>query len=277
LWETEVVPKLPEDLEAKAREHKAMQRKRGITKASDRLRILLAYVVLGYSFRQLGAWAVVIKLACVLERALRNHVQRSNAWLLWLIGELASLPTTAHQMGDQIAGRVLLMDATRLRMPGGTGDDWRVHLAYVLIAAGVAQVKVSDHQTAEVLEHFDLKPGDIAVVDGGYGYRRSVAHAESWGADVVLRMHPATLPLEDADGHPFDVMALLRQRKGSPVQEHTLFCWYDGERYTVRLVMAKLPPAEARAARRRKQQAAKKRGKPVTLGQLYIWALPRQA
>jgi hypothetical protein len=169
------------------------------------------------------------------------------------------------------------MDATRLRMPGGTGDDWREHLAYDLIAARVAQVHVTDNHTAEVLEHFDLKPGDIAVVDGRYGYRRSVAYAESWGADVVLRMHPATFPLEDADGHPFDVMALLRQRKGAPVQEHTLFCWYDGERYTVRLVMAKLPPAEARAARRRKQQAAKKRGKPVTLGQLYIWALPRQA
>jgi len=39
-----------------------------------------------------------------------------------------------------LPGRVLLVDASRLRQPGGTGDDWRLHLAYDLPAGRMSEV-----------------------------------------------------------------------------------------------------------------------------------------
>ena len=86
-----------------------------------------------------------------------------------------------------------MIDATRLRHPGGTGDDWRVHFAYDFTAGRMDEVVVTDQHSAERLAHFTLRPGDIAVVDNGYGYRASVATAVRQGADVVLRITPADL------------------------------------------------------------------------------------
>lgn len=54
LWTSEVVPTLPENLEAKAREFHAFQRGWGISCATDLLRALLASVFCGYSFRMFG-------------------------------------------------------------------------------------------------------------------------------------------------------------------------------------------------------------------------------
>lgn len=275
LWDTEVVPSLPDDLEEKAREYQALVRKRGFPNATILLRVLLAYVILGHSFRSLGIWATLMNLVCLSDTALRKALQRSNAWLLWLIGRLSALPQTDDPLPWQVEGRVLLIDATRLAIPGGTGDDWRVHIAYDLLTGRMVEVRVTDKHTAEVLVHFDLQRGDIVVVDGGYGYRRSVAYAVARAADVVMRIHPFTFPLVDEEGQPFDVLKVLRKRKSASLQDIPLYCWYEGKRYPVRLVMQRLSPQEARAARKHKIMQAKKRGKKVTQEQLIIagWVL----
>jgi hypothetical protein len=60
LWETEIVPQLPANLDEQACLLKALQRTREIDRASDLLRGLLAWVLGRCSFRQLGAWAVIL-------------------------------------------------------------------------------------------------------------------------------------------------------------------------------------------------------------------------
>jgi hypothetical protein len=260
-WTTEVVPRLPADLDVQAHHLGALVRKRAVTCAADLLRALLASVLISTSLQHLGAWAVLTDLANISAVAWHKRLRKSKPFLCWLLGELLAPPQPPIRLVPHARGNVLLVDATRLRQHGGTGDDWRLHTAFNLTIGRLVQVTVTDRHGGEHLGHYRMQAGDSIVADNGYGYRRSVALARKQQGEVVIRIRPSTFPFEQANGMRMDVVAQLRKR-GPAVREWRGWCTDDdGERYRVRLIAAKLPPQEAAAARRRVRKQAQKRGR----------------
>ena len=273
-WSSEVLPRLPNELDPQARTLKAFQRARAFACPADLLRGLLVYVLSPFGFRWLGAWGVLSDVADLSPAAWHDALIRSSAWLLWLIGELLVANDRPVFITQRIRGRVWVVDASMLGQTGQSGDAWRLHLAFDLIAGCVGQVHLTDRHTGERLDHFALLPGDLVLLDAGYGYRRTLATAQRMGADVLFPFTPSTCPLEKGSGQALDVVAWLRQ-DGPSIRSRSAWWSYEGARGQVRIIAKRLCEHERRAAERRLYRNAQQHGRAVSALALFLcgWLL----
>ena len=273
-WEQEVLPQLPADYVAQAYRLRAFVRQGQLKRVSDLLRAVLAYVLCAPSFRQLGSWAVLIGLANLSNVAWRKRLRQARAWLLWLLCELlATTHAPAPSPSTQVP-RILLIDATRLKEPGGTGDDWRVHLGYDLLAGRLVDVRVADRHTAEAFTLFVLGPGDVVVADRGYSRRSQWAYALLCGANVVVRLAVGQVPLLDEQGQSLDVVAWLKAAQSDCLSRPVAFA-HEGQRFHGRLIACALSPEAAERARAKARKKASKQQRDIREETLFLagWLL----
>jgi hypothetical protein len=265
-WEQEVLAQLPAEAKQQAQTLGAFVRAKKLKCIGDLLRGLLAYVLSVSSLRELGAWAVLIDLANLSHVAWQKRLRAARPWLLWLLSELLAVPAPAPVCTHQ---RVILIDATRLKEPGGCGDDWRLHLGYDLVAGRLLDVRLSDRHTPEGFTLFDLRPGDLVVADRGYCRRKQLAFVIRQGCHLLVRLAVLQVPLVDEDGQPFDVLAWLNER-GSGQHQCQVAFEHEGERFAGRLIASSLPPEKAERARAKERRKASKQQRHLKEETLYL-------
>ena len=273
-WEHEVLPQLPADYEQQAQCLGAFVRQRQIKRVADLLRARLSYVLCAPSFRQLGSWALLIGLANLSDVAWRSRLRQARAWLLWLLCELLAVTSLPSSSPSTSVPRILLIDGTRLKEPGGSGDDWRVHLGYDLLAARLVDVRVADRHTAEAFELFVVGPGDVLVADRGYSRRGQWAYALMCGADVVVRLAVQQVPLLDEQGQSLDVVAWLKEAAVG-TQSRAVAFEHEGQRLSGRLIACALSPEAAERARAKARKKASKQQRALKAETLFLagWLL----
>jgi Transposase DDE domain len=272
-WEEVVKKRLPGELEVQARQLKAWSRQRELRSVSDLLRALLVYACCHFSFRELGMWALLKGVGSLSERAWRKRLDRSRAWISWLLSELLGAHQTPSWMPTG-AGRILLIDATRFKTPGGTGDDVRLHQSYELRAGRMEQVQLTDRHQAESLAHFVLQPGDLVVTDAGYAVDSSVERTRQSQSMLLQRTAASQVHLEDEQGRVIGLRARIKHLPGNCLTE--LRAWvrlpHSGERAPVRVLCYRLPAEQARKARERKAAKLRKKHGPHYNQELVWWA-----
>jgi hypothetical protein len=205
---------LPEDLDASARLHGAMRRRRGqITDADQLLRLLLLHVAGGLSLEQAVTRARARGLASLNAMALHKRLCTSHPWLQALTAHLLESIQVHLQSGEdcwKLGRRVRILDATDIQEPGSTGTDWRVHYSLRLPEMCCDFFELTDVHEAESLRRLPVARGDLVLVDRGYNDRKAVGQVLEQGGDVILRYNSGAFPLLDAAGRPFDPLPKLR-------------------------------------------------------------------
>jgi DDE family transposase len=270
-WNEVVATKLPSNLEEQARLHKAWSRKRGINSVSNLLRALLVYACCQYSFRELGMWAVLKGIGSLSERAWRKRLEQSQLWIGWLLSELLGVHQRPVWLPEGV-GRVRLVDATRWKTQGGTGDDVRLHQSYDLATGKMDQVQLTTRYQAESLSHFALAEGDLMVTDAGYPVPSSVEVTQQSKSFLLQRTTASHLHIEDEDGQTIVLKEQVKGQRSDSLKQ--LKGWIrmpkSGERTQVRLLCYRLPEEQAKKARDRKAaKLRKKHGR--TYNQELVW------
>lgn len=176
-----LLKRLPDDWQEQAIRLNAWQRVRKLARISDLLRALLVYAACGYSFRELGLWATLVGIGSLSERAWRKRVERAQAWISWLLGALIGSQQSPSWLPPG-AGRILLLDGSRLTTPAGSGEDVKMHTTYNLRTGRLESVEVCDRHSAEGLQHVALHTADVIVTDAGYPLGASVQQGQAQGA-----------------------------------------------------------------------------------------------
>ena len=252
----QMIAQLPVEIEAWARETKALQRKREVKSGSDLLRMVLAYSVCDWSLRLVGAWATIIGLGHLSDVAVRKRLRNTLPWLGCIIG---AWMRERQQALDGRAVRVRLIDASVISKPASKGTDWRLHARFDLGTFSMTGIEITDVRGGETLKRHDSEAGEISVADRGYAHRKGLGSIFAALAYIVVRITWQNLPLETADGQKFHLIRWLRAQSRHPCETSVWVVTPEG-RFEVRLLAQRLPGDKAEEARRRARRASRKKG-----------------
>ena len=253
------------DLERSAREHGVIVRRRVIRSGEQLLRLMLAYVLSGFSLRTTAAWADAAGQASFSDVALLKRLRRCGPWLAEVVGTLcahANPKTTCGSYGR----RVVAVDASAISSPGGGKNKcYRLlHTVYDVGAQCFRVALVTEKTVAERLDIGPIEPGEIRLGDRAYGRYYDLAAVTAAGADYVVRLSASgNVKLTTEDGKPLRRATLCQQAEREGVQEATVLV-HDKDvskpPLKARVIVLPLPPEKAAQARRDMRNKARKWG-----------------
>jgi hypothetical protein len=205
----------PEGWDRQAKETGAMERQRGITSAETLLRLFLLHIARGYSLRETSVRAEEAGLATISDVGLLKRLRRSEEWLHWLCTQLVA--ENGVQMPRQRGqGVVRIVDGTIIREPGKTGSQWRILYSMRLPDLRCDYFDLTATTGAGTGESFARLPveeHDLILGDAGYSSATGIEWVVSQGGDVLVRINPRSLPLQEKTGGSVDLLSRLQTLK----------------------------------------------------------------
>src|SRR5437870_378247 len=255
---------LPEDLDARARQHQFFQRERGLTDGERWLRLILMHVAGGLSLEQTAVRARELGLGQISGVALFKRLRKAERWLQDLCQHL--LAEQQRRLGRcawPSDYRVRAIDATDVQEPGSTGTDWRIHYSIRLPELVCDHYELTDETAGEKLGRFHFGKGQLILADRGYSHRAGAAKVLDSGAALLLRWNPAVLPVQAAGAKEFDLLSKLRTLTKRNAGDWKVQFQYEGKTYALRLCALRKNRVAAQRARSKALRKAQRNGTEV--------------
>ena len=207
----------PEGWDRQAKETGAMERQSGIKIPETLLRLFLLHVARGYSLRETAVRAKESGLATISDVGLLKRLRRSEDWLHWLCTQLVSENgVRMPQQKDQ--GAIRIVDGTIIQEPGKTGSQWRILYSMRLPDLRCDYFDLTATTgggTGESFARFPVGKHDLILGDAGYSTAAGIKWVVSKGGDVLVRINPQSLPLQQKRGGSFDLLSHLQTLKAA--------------------------------------------------------------
>lgn len=245
------------DLEASAREHKALLRKRGVRSADALVHLALLYGPGGLSLRSTASYATEAGIAELCDVSLLERLRNAGDFLGDVLAHLLAEPR--GDAGGEGRLHLSLVDGSTVSVGGSSGTDWRLHARYEPARGRFTDLVVTEATTAEALSCVAVRPGDVLVQDRGYARLRNFAHARDQGADFITRIGWRSVNLCHPDGRRFDLIAALSPG-GPAVGEHPVRVGAGRNAVAARLVIARKPPDATERQHKKLRRKASRKG-----------------
>jgi hypothetical protein len=247
-----------------ARETKAFRRGRGIRNPIDLLRLVLTYCLGERGLRLTSVWAAATGLADISNVGLLWRLQRCEAWLTRLVGEMLTRNTNPATQGRLIR----LIDATTVPKAARTERSrnglYRIHSAFDLPSERFGHFEITTESGGEQLDRIPVVKGEIRIADAAYLQPERIAAVIAGGGDVLVRAAWRNGRWLGANGERFDFIAAFKAADNRLIDQPVQLHRRAAEPLKLRLVAMRLPPQAAEAARRRARRAAQKKGYTIS-------------
>lgn len=262
-----ILQALPENYQHLAKQLNAFKRPRKVRSVEQLLQLVLLYCGLDFSLRSSAAQFSQMQ-GYLSDTAVEKRLRNSVAWIKALQQNI--LPSK-----QQIAlpGRLRLkaIDGSTVQVPGAKGTSYRLHLSMDLNTLALHQASVSTDKQGESLSLYTLEEGDTVIVDRGYNQPKSIVPFMDAGGSLILRYNPQGMSLYTQDDamEKINWVNLLRQHDK---QTHVMpvYVQHDAIRVEGFVHAIRLPPVQAKQARKTLRAKAKKKGRTPRADSLYL-------
>ncbi len=218
----------------------------------------------GLSLRQAAAWAEISGVAELCDSALLRRLRKSADWLETLVeAVLRARAPLAESLGKQ--GRLIrLMDGSTVGVVGSDKPGWRLHAGFDLPSGRMGQVRLTPAAEGEGLERIAVTAGELRIADRGFARPDGLRHVVDHGGDFLVRMGSRSLKLEDGDGKPLDLLAVLAAAENNGRYDGDVFVRHGRKSrkkwppLPLRLIVQPLPTEAAETARKRLSRAGQR-------------------
>ena len=154
-------------------------------------------------------------MATISDVGLLKRLRRSEDWLHWLCTQLV-LENGVHMPEQRGPGAVRIVDGTIVKEPGKTGSQWRILYSLRLPDLRCDYFDLTATTGAGTGESFARLPvakHDLILADAGYSSAAGIEWVVSQGGDVLVRVNPHSLPLQQKRSRDFDLLSRLQTLK----------------------------------------------------------------
>jgi hypothetical protein len=208
----ELIKRLPEGYERACVETKAMERRREIKTPIDLIKLILLYLVGGFSQVEMSVIAKESEIAKIGDTGFLKKFAKSKDWLAWMVSQNVPKPIVEYSLLDVFNGYTLAaIDATNVTEKGRSKQIFRLHYAINLLTMCCLSSKITAQKVGETLKNFNLKEKWIVLGDRAYGTLTSIEHCLVAKADFVLRLKYGAFKLYNADGSEVSLIEKLKK------------------------------------------------------------------